>query len=70
MYFAQYQCISKSLSSDRLPNCKSPPAHAIDSVWLQQVKAMILRTDPTLVSDNHDRVKDSAFEMNLDWACV
>jgi len=45
-------------------------AHAVDSVWLQRVKAMILRTDPTLVSDNHDRVKDSAFEMNLDWACV
>jgi len=42
----------------------------IDVVWLQRVRELILRTDPTLVTGNHDFVKDTPFEMNLDWACV
>ena len=42
----------------------------IDVVWLQRVRELILRTDPTLVAANHDLVKDTLFEMNLDWACV
>ena len=42
----------------------------IDVVWLQRVRELILRTDPTLVAANHDLVKDTPFEMNLDWACV
>lgn len=37
---------------------------------LHRVSEMVLRTDPTLVPGNHDKVKDTAFEMNLDWACV
>jgi hypothetical protein len=42
----------------------------MDSVWTDRVSELILRTDPTLVGANHDRVKDTPFEMNLDWACV
>jgi hypothetical protein len=42
----------------------------IDVVWLQRVRELILRTDPTLVAANHDLVKNTPFEMNLDWACV
>ena len=42
----------------------------IDVVWLQRVRELILRTDPTLVTGNHDKVQGVAFEMNLDWACV
>ena len=42
----------------------------IDVVWLQRVRELILRTDPALVTGNHDKVKDTPFEMNLDWACV
>jgi len=42
-----------------------PPA-----LWLDRVSEIILRTDPSLVAGNHDKVKDLAFEMNLDWACV
>jgi hypothetical protein len=42
----------------------------IESVWTDRVSELILRTDPTLVAANHDRVKDTPFEMNLDWACV
>ncbi len=42
----------------------------IDKAWLEHVRALILRTDPTLVAANHDKVKASPFEMNLDWACV
>ncbi len=43
---------------------------AIEAVWLQRVSEMILRTDPTLVAANHDKVKHTDFSMNLDWACV
>jgi len=42
----------------------------IDVVWLQRVRELILRTDPTLVAANHDYVKNTPFQMNLDWACV
>jgi len=42
----------------------------VDPLWQQRVRELILRTDPTLVAANHDKVKDSPFEMNLDWACV
>ena len=42
----------------------------IDPVWTDRVSELILRTDPTLVAANHDKVKDTPFEMNLDWACV
>ena len=42
----------------------------IDAVWTDRVSELILHTDPTLVGANHDRVKDTHFEMNLDWACV
>jgi hypothetical protein len=42
----------------------------IDVVWLHRVRELILRTDPSLVTGNHDFVKDKPFEMNLDWACV
>ena len=42
----------------------------LDPLWLDRVTEMILRTDPSLVTGNHDKVKGLAFEMNLDWACV
>ena len=42
----------------------------IDVVWLHRVRELILRTDPALVTGNHDKVQGVAFEMNLDWACV
>ena len=42
----------------------------IDALWTKLVSELILRTDPTLVAGNHDKVKDTLFEMNLDWACV
>ena len=42
----------------------------IDVVWLHRVRELILHTDPTLVTVNHDKVQGMAFEMNLDWACV
>ena len=31
---------------------------------------MILKTDPSLVGANHDKVAGRAFAMDLDWACV
>jgi hypothetical protein len=45
-------------------------AFQIDKTWLQRVSELILRTDPTLVAGNHDKVKNTSFVMNLDWACV
>ena len=42
----------------------------VEHLWLDRVSEMILRTDPSLVAGNHDKVKGLAFEMNLDWACV
>jgi len=42
----------------------------IDAVWTDRVSELILHTDPTLVGANHYHVKDTHFEMNLDWACV
>lgn len=42
----------------------------IGPVWTERVSELILRTDPTLVAGNHDKVKHMPFEMNLDWACV
>lgn len=42
----------------------------VDALWTERVSELILRTDPTLVAGNHDKVKDTLFEMNLDWACV
>jgi len=45
-------------------------AFQIEKEWLQRVSELILRTDPTLVAGNHDKVKNIPFVMNLDWACV
>ena len=42
----------------------------IDALWTERVSELILRTDPTLVAGNHDKVNNTSFEMNLDWACV
>lgn len=42
----------------------------LDPLWLDRVTEMILRTDPSLVAGNHDKVKGLAIEMNVDWACV
>ena len=42
----------------------------IEPVWTDRVSELILRTDPTLVAANHDKVKDTPFEMSVDWACV
>jgi len=43
---------------------------SIDTVWLERVRELILRTDPSVVAGNHDKVKHQSFLMNLDWACV
>lgn len=43
---------------------------SIAPLWLERVSALILRTDPSLVAGNHDKVKHQSFHMNLDWACV
>ena len=42
----------------------------VDPLWSDRVAELILRTDPSLVAGNHDKVKGLVFEMNLDWACV
>jgi hypothetical protein len=42
----------------------------VDPLWLDRVSEMILRTDPSLVAGNHDKVNGLGFDMNLDWACV
>jgi hypothetical protein len=42
----------------------------VDPLWLDRVSEIILRTDPSLVAGNHDKVNGLAFDMNLDWACV
>jgi hypothetical protein len=42
----------------------------MDALWTERVSELILRTDPTLVAANHDKVNNTPFEMNLDWACV
>jgi len=42
----------------------------MDAEWTDRVSELILRTDPTLVAANHDYVKNTPFQMNLDWACV
>lgn len=43
---------------------------SVEKHWPNRVSEMILRTDPTLVASNHDKVKNTAFVMNMDWACV
>ena len=42
----------------------------MDALWTERVSELILRTDPTLVASNHEKVSNAPFEMNLDWACV
>lgn len=44
--------------------------HQLASVWIDRVSQLILRTDPTLVSANHERVAGRAFVMDLDWSTV
>lgn len=44
--------------------------HPITSVWRERIHHMILKTDPSLVGANHDKVAGRAFAMDLDWACV
>jgi len=44
--------------------------HGIDDVWVQRISQLILLTDPSLVSANHDKVKAKAFVFDLDWAVV
>ena len=45
-------------------------AKGVPMQWTEVVTQLILRTDPTLVAANHEKIKDTAFSFNLDWAVV
>lgn len=42
----------------------------VSALWMERVSHAILRSDFSLVKDNHSRVRGSAFEWNNDWAAV
>ena len=45
-------------------------SHHLAPEWINTVSELILRTDPTLVAGNHDRVAGKRFVLDLDWATV
>lgn len=42
----------------------------VSEPWLDTASYLILHTDPSLVTANHDKVAHRAFVMNQDWAVV
>lgn len=42
----------------------------VSAHWVNIAAHLILHTDPTLVTANHDKVSQKPFVMNLDWAVV
>ena len=45
-------------------------AQGLSAQWVEVVTQLILRTDPSQVAANHDKVAHTAFVFNLDWAVV
>jgi len=43
---------------------------SLNEVWIQRIRTIILRSDFTLVRENHARVAGLPFEWNTDWATV
>ena len=42
----------------------------LSEVWIERIRTIILRSDFTLVRENHARVAGLPFEWNTDWATV
>jgi len=42
----------------------------LDEVWVERINTIILRSDFSLVKENHSRIDGRAFEWDSDWACV
>jgi len=45
-------------------------ASGVPDVWIEKIQIIILRTDFSIVKDNHARVKDRPFSWDIDWATV
>ncbi len=44
--------------------------HAVPDKWIERIERVILASDFSLVSKNHDRVAGEAFSWNIDWVTV
>ena len=44
--------------------------HAVPALWVERIEAVILRSDFSMVADNHQRVADLPFSWCTDWAAV
>lgn len=44
--------------------------HAVPNKWIERIERVILVSDFSLVSKNHDRVAGEAFSWNIDWVTV
>lgn len=44
--------------------------HAVPDKWIERIERVILASDFSLVSKNHDRVAGKAFSWNIDWVTV
>lgn len=42
----------------------------VDSIWIDRIRNVILRTDFSLVKENHSRVAGRPFQWDLEWATV
>lgn len=42
----------------------------ISVMWKRRIEQLILNTDPSLVTGNHDKVTGTRFTFNIDWATV
>jgi hypothetical protein len=42
----------------------------VDRIWINRISDVILRTDFSLVKENHSRVAGRAFQWDLEWATV
>ena len=44
--------------------------HAVPALWMERIEAVILRSDFSVVADNHQRVAGQDFSWCADWAAV
>ena len=44
--------------------------HAVPALWMERIEAVILRSDFSVVADNHRRVAGQEFSWCADWAAV
>ncbi len=44
--------------------------HAVPALWVERIEAVILRSDFSVVADNHRRVAGQKFSWCADWAAV